>query len=212
VVVHVDAEVLASPEAEGRCCVENGPALSAETARRIACDAATVPLVEDGEGEALSVGRKSRRVSRALWRALRSRDRTCAFPGCERSGWLAVHHVNHWASGGETSQDNLILLCKSCHWRVHEGGFSVKGKAPDALAFFDPNGRRLTELWEPPELPADPVAVLKTRHADSGLEIDPETGDIEWWGEPMDLEMAVDELLTPEQRQPWQPIHLIESP
>jgi hypothetical protein len=117
VVVHVDAEVLASPESEGQCCVEDGPAISAETARRIACDAAMVPLEEDSEGNVLSVGRKSRKVSRALWRALRSRDETCAFPGCERSRALTVHHVTHWAEGGETSPENLVLLCNLCRYR-----------------------------------------------------------------------------------------------
>ena len=122
-----------------------------------------------------------------------------------------MHHVTHWANGGETSPDNLILLCGRCHWLVHEGGFSVRGQAPDALAFFDPDEQRLTELWEPPELPADPVAVLEARHADLGLEIDAETGRVDWWGEPMDLEMAVDALLVQEPRRLWQPIHLIES-
>jgi hypothetical protein len=195
VVVHVDAEVLASPESEGQCCVEHGQALSAETARRIACDSAVVPLAEDSEGNALSVGRKSRRVSKALWRALKIRDGTCAFPGCERTGGLAVHHVTHWANGGETSPGNCIRLCKRCHWLVHEGGFSVKGQAPDDLVFLNPGGLPLTDCWEPPELPADPFVFLKTRHADLGFDIDSETGDIGWWGEPMEMDLAVDGLL-----------------
>jgi hypothetical protein len=80
---------------------------------------------------------------------------------------------------------------------VHEGGFSAKGKAPDELVFSNQGGLPLVERWEPPELPADPLAQLKTRHADSGLEIDSETGRIEWWGEPMDLEMAIDGLPGP---------------
>ena len=75
VVVHVDAEVLAADDAdtEGQCHVEGGPALSARTVRRLCCDAPEVKLSESQAGEALFVGRKSRRVSRALWRALRTR-------------------------------------------------------------------------------------------------------------------------------------------
>ena len=195
VVVHVDAEVLADPECEGRCCVENGPTLAAETARRIACDAHVVRIQEDERGNTLSVGRKSRQVSRALWRALKDRDRTCAFPGCECTRGLVVHHLRHWADGGETSLGNLILLCKRCHWLVHEGGFSVRG-TPDDPVFCNRGGEPLPQHFEPPELPADPLAALKSEHAYYGLYIDGETSLIDWWGEPMDMDMAIQGLLT----------------
>lgn len=203
VVVHVDADLLANPESEGQCRVDNGPALSAETARRIACDAAVVALVEDETGSVLSVGRKSRRVSMALWRALKARDFTCAFPGCERSGGLTVHHVTHWADGGETSPGNCTLLCRRCHWLVHEGGFTVKHQAPDDLVFYSPAGQRLPDRWEPPELPADPMAVLKAEHAALGHDIDGETGHVVGWGEAIDLDMAMEGLLPREPRQVW---------
>jgi hypothetical protein len=193
VVVHCDAEVLMEPAAEGECCLEGGPALSGETARRLSCDAPVIALLERG-GEVISVGRKSRRVSKALYRALRSRDRHCAFVGCARTG-QEVHHVRHWADGGETSAGNTILLCKRCHWLLHEGGFTVRGEAPDGLLFFDPEGRELTRSCAPPELPADPVAALQAQHAAQGLAIDERTGIINWWGEPLDLDRAVTPLL-----------------
>jgi len=146
VVMHCDADVLVDPLAEGECCVEGGPALSGDTARRLSCDAPVVALLEK-RGEVLSVGRKSRRVSTALYRALRSRDRHCSFPGCTRAG-QEVHHVRHWAEGGETSAGNTTILCKRCHWLLHEGGFTVRGEAPDRLRFFDPEGRELTGRGE----------------------------------------------------------------
>ncbi len=61
VALHVDAEVLAG-DAEGRCELEDGPALAAETARRLGCDAAVVAVVEDGRGTPLDVGRKTRSI------------------------------------------------------------------------------------------------------------------------------------------------------
>jgi len=64
------------PEAQG----EHGPAIGAETGRRITCDAPVVAMVQNARGERLAIGRKSRRVSMALYRALRSRDRTCVHP------------------------------------------------------------------------------------------------------------------------------------
>ena len=158
IVLHVDAAVLSGQQAEGgRCHVEDGPALAAETARRLCCDAPTVTLVEDDSGQPLDVGRKTRRVSTALFRALQARDQTCQFPGCERTGNLTPHHITHWAAGGATNKDNLCLLCPACHWRVHEGGFEVRGRAPDALTFFTPAGVELKARPDPaPQLPARP--------------------------------------------------------
>jgi len=57
VVIHVDEQVLKSPESPGRCECEAGPAIAAQTARRLACDASLVRVVEDENGEPLSVGR-----------------------------------------------------------------------------------------------------------------------------------------------------------
>jgi len=199
VVVHVDADVLADPSAQGQCSIEQGPALSGETARRLSCDAAVVEIVEGGDDQPLSVGRKSRRVSTALWRALRARDRQCAFPGCTRQG-QQVHHVRHWAAGGETSPRNVTLLCNRCHFLVHEGGFSVRGEAPDNLVFLDPHGRELTDRFVPRVLPADPVATLEAEHARRGLVIHDRTGGIDWWGEPLDLEATLSGLLARSER------------
>ncbi len=92
VVVHVDAEVLASPESDGRCELEDGPAMAPETVRRLACNASLCTMRHGPHGELVS-GRKTRAVSTPLRRALRARDSTqCAFPGCTCRGRDA-HHV-----------------------------------------------------------------------------------------------------------------------
>ena len=93
------------------------------------------------------------------------------------------------------SAANTLVLCRACHWKVHEGGFSVRGEAPDRLTFCDPQGRELTDRFEPPELPADPVAALEAEHDRRGLGIDERSGEIDWWGEPLDLDAAVEALL-----------------
>ena len=51
--------------------------VSAETARRVACDAATVTMDHGPAGEILDVGRRTRTISPALRRALAARDRQC---------------------------------------------------------------------------------------------------------------------------------------
>ncbi len=83
----------------------------AETARRLACDAAKVTMRHGPAGEVLSVGRRTRTISPALRRALAARDRHCRFPGC-RATRCDSHHVRHWAHGGETALSNLVLLCR----------------------------------------------------------------------------------------------------
>ena len=61
ITVHVSAETLRRKTA-GCCEIEEGPAISAETARRLSCDASVVALIEDEDGEPLNVGRKTRTI------------------------------------------------------------------------------------------------------------------------------------------------------
>jgi hypothetical protein len=79
--VHVDSQTLVNG-APGRCELADGPSMSAETARRLACDASLLTIVEDDKGEPLDVGRKTRAIPPALRRALAARDQGCRVPGC----------------------------------------------------------------------------------------------------------------------------------
>jgi hypothetical protein len=78
VVVHVDADALTG-DTGGRADLEDAQPIAVETARRLCCDAAIVPLLER-DGETLSVGRKTRSIPPALRRALRNRDGGCRSP------------------------------------------------------------------------------------------------------------------------------------
>ena len=187
VVVHVDAEVLARGTA-GRCEVEHHSALAAETARRLCCDGGIVATVDGPRGEPLSVGRRTRSIPPALRRALMSRDRGCRFPGCPATHRLHGHHVRHWAEGGETALDNLVLLCPVHHRLVHEGGFDVRRLDDGALRFTDPNGAAVRAPV--PHEPSSPDTILS--HNDTlGLAIDSETAMAHWHGEPIDYDHAV---------------------
>ena len=118
--------------------------VSAETWRRIACDASVVQMRDDGCGNPLDVGRKQRSVPPAIRRALASRDRSCRFPGCT-SRRCDVHHVTHWEDGGATSIDNLVLLCRRHHRSVHEGGWTVDRDALGSPVFSRPDGTVLEQ-------------------------------------------------------------------
>jgi HNH endonuclease len=39
--------------------------------------------------------------------------------------WIDGHHIRHWAHGGATDLNNLVLLCHRHHWLVHEGGWAL---------------------------------------------------------------------------------------
>jgi hypothetical protein len=188
VVVHVDEAALSAGDGGG-CTLEDGPAVAAETARRLACDSSVVQLVEH-DGEPLSVGRRTRTVPSSMRRALKTRDRGCRFPGCENRRFLDAHHIRHWARGGETSLDNLVLLCGRHHRLVHEGGYSVEELADGVVGFRDPWGGPVAPVPRPP--PGDASRLLDQNQF---LEIGPDTcesGD----GDRMDLGLAVDALLS----------------
>jgi hypothetical protein len=142
VIVHVAAETLCTREA-GRCEIENGPSIAAETARRLACDAGIVTIVEDDRGEPLDVGRKTRAIPPAMRRALAARDRGCRFPGCPSERFVDGHHLKHWADGGETKLANLVTLCRFHHREVHEGRLVVERLDDGAWRFSKSDGEAL---------------------------------------------------------------------
>src|SRR5690606_38846801 len=106
---------------------------------RLLCDAGVVPVLEAG-GRIVDAGSKRRLVSSALKRALFSRDGGCRFPGCDHR-LVDAHHIEHWARGGETVMENLLLLCRRHHVAVHEGAFSVEGEVCGELVFRDAGGK-----------------------------------------------------------------------
>jgi hypothetical protein len=161
VLLHVDAETLTEDGGPGQSELEDGTRVSAETSRRLSCDASVAEIGHGSDGSVLSVGRKRRTIPPALRRALEARDRGCRFPGCGLR-FTDAHHIRHWADGGETKLENLVLLCRHHHRLLHEGGWTVEWWGRDRQpAFLDPRGQaHVGRPREMPELPADPVASL----------------------------------------------------
>ena len=155
VMVHIDAETLVkdSPGAQaigtGNCSVARGPGIAPEVVRRICCDSSLVPLVEL-DGQPLAVGHQRRSIPSSIRRALIARDGCCQFPGCERHRFVDAHHIRHWAHGGETKLDNLVLLCRHHHRLVHEGGFYVTREGTGPPVFRGPDGSDIANSPKPP--------------------------------------------------------------
>jgi hypothetical protein len=181
---------------------DGATSVSAETSRRLACDAAVVVMRHDAGGTVLDVGRKTRTIPPAIRRALEARDPGCRFPGCTARRCDA-HHVVHWVDGGATRLENLVRLCRRHHRAVHEGGFSVTVQLDGALAFFRPDGRRFEAApalprWDPAsERPPVAVDASSTnasqteRPAAVGITIGPRSVAV-WDGTPFDLAWAID--------------------
>src|SRR5437879_4283811 len=193
VVVHVDAPVLADPDAPGQSVLEDGTHVSAETSRRLACDASRVVMRHDADGRVTEVGARTRTIPPALRRALQHRDRGCRFPGCVvRIG--ERHHIRHWAHGGPTALSNLALLCRRHHRAVHEEGYQVDRQLDGTLSFRRPDGALLPAVPSPVAVPTDPAEILRARNNAQGIHVDARTSMPGWLGERLDVGYAIDVL------------------
>jgi hypothetical protein len=192
-IVIVDRATLAGSTDEGRCHLDGGVAIAPETARRLACDATVVAMIEAADGTPLDVGRTTRTPPAALRRALRRRDRGCRFPGCGRRRFLHAHHIRHWVAGGETKLTNMVLLCSHHHRLVHEGGYRLESPAHHVFVFYDDTGRLIPEAVVAP--PAAGPSLVERNDA-SRLGIGPDTCASLGGGEPYDLGLTIEALLT----------------
>ena len=94
--------------------------------------------------------------------------------------------MHHWAHGGRTSLDNLVLLCGFHHRLLHEGGFRMSlDAAGTAPRFFTPAG---AEIAPAPDVPT------VSRPGPSPVD-DPDVNLCGWDGEPVDYDAAVDALI-----------------
>jgi hypothetical protein len=127
-----DVETLQGAET-GRTPLLEGRPISLAKARLLACEGLVIPSLFDyATGEAVELGRAVRLPNTALRRKLElEQPEGCAWHGCDRPiAWCEAHHLSHWANGGETVAENLILLCRFHHGRIHTGGWTVTKTGP----------------------------------------------------------------------------------
>ena len=181
--IHLDQAVL-GPDGEREAFLDDGTRVSAETFRRMSCDGALVAVTTDEGSAVLDVGRKTRAVPTAIRRALWLRDRGCRFPMCSNRRFVHAHHVHHWAHGGRTSLDNLVLLCGFHHRLLHEGGHTMSLDAACTPRFFTAAGAEIAPVPYVPSVPSPgPLPVD-----------DPDANLCGWDGERIDYDAAVDAL------------------
>jgi hypothetical protein len=191
--IHTDIETLKEDGTGAESEIEDRGHVPAETSRRLACDCSIVHWHENKQGDPLNIGRKTRSIPPAIRRALKRRDQGCHFPGCTCSRFVDAHHIKHWADGGETSMDNLVLLCRTHHRLVHEADYGVQFKAGTGVVFSLPNGKIIPQGSVTRS--RGNVIAIKSKNRKNGLKITPETSVPQWYGDKMDNGVAVDMLL-----------------
>jgi hypothetical protein len=135
-----------------------GP-LSRNTSRQLACDCVLTAIVMDENGSPINLARTARTVTAKQRKALIARDHTCAFPGCGKpAAWTEAHHIRHWADGGPTDMNNLVLLCGFHHRLLHHSDWEV---------FIGTDGHP----WFVPPATVDPYRQPRPSHARAGPHI-----------------------------------------
>ena len=151
ILVTVDLETLQSGvhgESVRRTSI--GADLPVDVIRRMACEAAIVPVVLNGHGVVVDIGRARRLATRAQRQAIFAMHRTCAMPECSvRVSVCVPHHIDYWENGGRTDLANLVPLCSRHHHAVHEGGWKLTLSRDRTVTVTFPDGRSMSrELRE----------------------------------------------------------------
>lgn len=143
-VVHVDLDRLLHGDRYGEASIEWCGPISADVARRLACNADITLSYETGGGTVLDQKLLDRDPSPGQRIAVRRRDGGCRFPGCGCRNLTDVHHIDLVSEGGVTEMSNLITLCVPHHSRVHELGWTMDGDAQGEVRFISPHGEMLS--------------------------------------------------------------------
>lgn len=139
-VVHIDVETLLDERIEGRCHLEDGPAVAAALARRIGCESEVLVMLERGTAP-LDLKCTQRVLTPRQRRALQLRDGYCRYPACRVPARdCDGHHITAWYDGGLTRLPNLLSLCAFHHQRYHEGAFQIVGDANAVVEFRTAGG------------------------------------------------------------------------
>ena len=144
VTVIVDAKHAAETRAEAGVVLESGSRVGQQTLQAVLCDAVVEVIARSEDGRYMDYGRRQRTAPPTLKRALLAKyGYRCAADGCHSRYRLQIHHVIPWSQGGETNQDDLIVLCWYHHQIVvHEKGYQINIHETGRIRFQRPDRAR----------------------------------------------------------------------
>ena len=139
--VTVSAATLLGADHEPGHLAGYGP-IDAALARRIAHEPHATwrrILTDPISGAVLDVGHKTYRPPAEMHRHVRTRDRTCRFPGCVRDASRCQQdHTIPYATGGPTAAHNLGELCVHHHRLKHHAGWQPTQPEPGTFIWTSP--------------------------------------------------------------------------
>ena len=116
--------------------LSSGSSISAGEARRLACNAALVPVVLGGDSQPLDLGRSRRLYSPPQRKAMAVRDRHCRAVGCDvPAAWCEAHHLHPWSRGGLTDLADGVLFCSFHHHCAHDPAYDLVRRADGDIEF-----------------------------------------------------------------------------
>ena len=141
------------------------------TVERLACNSDVWLEIIGDQLNPLYEAVVSRAPTAAQRRALIARDGACI--GCGAPpGNCEAHHIIPVACRGKTRLDNLVLVCWSCHDRIHDHNWQVvirEGRyrliPPDPVGRPNPALSRKPKRRTPPPVPVTTPAELPLRDA-----------------------------------------------
>jgi hypothetical protein len=121
-----------------------GP-IPASIARELAADGKWRRFItEPITGELLNYGRDTYEPRQGLVDFILARDQICRFPGCRQPGRVSdIDHAISWDSGGETSAENMGLLCRRHHQMKTSEGWLLESHADGSCTWISPAGKKL---------------------------------------------------------------------
>ena len=102
--------------------------------RRMAAGGGVIPCVLGDDSEVLDWGREKRLFTRSQRLALVERDGGCAMCGAPPE-MTRAHHIRWWQRDrGSTDLSNGVLLCETCHHRIHDNGWEIRIDRPRSVS------------------------------------------------------------------------------
>ena len=148
-IVHTDLDRLLYGDGYGHASIEGVGPISAEVARRLACNAHITLSFDAPDGTTLDQKQLERDPTQAQRIEIRRRDKGCRFPGCGCKNVTDVHHIVWASQQGPTRMSNLLTLCVGHHSRVHELGWKMDGDANGEVRFISPQRRTFVSSPSP---------------------------------------------------------------
>lgn len=125
VIVRINASDLQAGTGSGTIDGIDQP-LSVTAIRRMAAAGGVIPCVLDSAGDILDWGREKRLFTKQQKLALVDRDGGCAMCGLPPH-MTEAHHIDWWnRDTGPTDLTNGILLCSTCHHRIHDNAWDIR--------------------------------------------------------------------------------------